>query len=187
MANVTPIHKKDSKQITNNYRPISLLPIFAKVFEKIIFRNLYNQLVSNNLITNNQSGFRPGDSVTNQLIYLVDEIFKSFECNENLEVRSVNLDMSKAFDEVWHEGIIFKLKQNGVTGNLLKLLENNISNRKQRVVLNGMHSDWGLINSDVPPSSVFGPLLFLVYTNDLENGIKSSMKYLRMIPHYFLS
>ena len=75
MANVTPVHKKDNKQVINNYRPISLLPIFAKVFEKIIFKNLYNHLVSNNLITNNQSGFRPGDSVTNQLTYLVNEIF----------------------------------------------------------------------------------------------------------------
>ena len=163
MTNVTPVHKKDNKQITNNYRPIFLLPIFAKVFENIIVRNLDNHLVSNNLITNNQSGFRPGDSVTNQLIYLVDEIFKSFDCNENLEVRSVYLDMSKAFDKVWHEGIIFKLKQNGVTGNLLKLLENYLSNRKQIVVLNEMHSDWGLINSGVPQGSVLGPLLFLVY------------------------
>ena len=139
----TPVHKKDNKQIINNYRPISLLPIFAKVFEKIIFQNLYNHLVSNNLITNNQSGFRPGDSVTNQLTYLVNEIVKSFDCNENLEVRSVYLDMSKAFDKVWHEGLISKLKQNGVTGNLLKLLENYLNNRKQIVVLNGMHSDWG--------------------------------------------
>ena len=84
MASVTPVHKKDNKQIINNYRPISLLPIFAKVFEKIIFKNLYNHLVSNNLITNNQSGFRPGDSVTNQITYLVNESFKSFDCNENL-------------------------------------------------------------------------------------------------------
>ena len=177
MANVTPVHKKDNKQKINNYRPISLLPIFAKVFEKIIFKNLYNHLVSNNLITNNQSGFRPGDSVTNQLTYLVNEIFKSFDCNENLEVRSVYLDMSKAFDKVWHEGLIFKLKQNGITGNLLKLLENYLNNRKQRVVLNGIHSDWGLINSGVPQGSVLGPLLFLVYTNDLENGIRSSIKF----------
>ena len=169
MANVTPVHKKDNKQITNNYRPISL-PIFAKVFEKIIFRNLYNHLVSNNLITNNQSRFRPGDSVTDQLIYLVHELLKSF-------------DTSKAFDKVWHKGLIFKLLQNGVTGNLLKLLENYLSNR---VVLNGMHSDWGLINSGVPQGSVLGPLLFLVYINDLENGI-NGIKFLRMIPDYFLS
>ena len=138
---------------------------------------MYNRLVSNNLITNNQSGFRPGDSVTNQLIYLVYEIFKSFDCNENLEVRSVYLDISKAFDQVWHEGLIFKLKHNGVTWNLLKLLENYPCNRKQRVLLNGMHSDWRLINSDVPQGSVLGPLLFLVYINDLENGIKFSINF----------
>ena len=69
MANVNPVHKKD-KQIINNYRPTSLLSIFAKVFEKLIFMNLYNHLVSINLITNNQSGFRPGDFVTSQLTYL---------------------------------------------------------------------------------------------------------------------
>ena len=80
-----------------------------------------------------------GDSITNQLTYLVHEIFKSFDCNENLEIRSVYLDMSKAFGKVWNEGLIFKLKQKGVTGNLLKLLESYLSIRKQRVVLNGIN------------------------------------------------
>ena len=93
-----------------HYRPISLLPIFAKVFEKIIFVNLYNYLVTNNLITKNQSGFKPGDSVTNQLIFLVHQIYSSFDHPENLDVRYVYLDMSKAFDKVWHEGLIFKTK-----------------------------------------------------------------------------
>ena len=147
-ANVTPVLKKDNKQLIKNYRPISLLPIFGKVFEKIIFINLYNYLVRNHLITNNQSGFRPGDSVTNQLIYLVHKIFESFDCSENLEVRSVYLDMSKAFDKVWHKGLIYKLEQNGVTGNLLELLKNYLSDREQRVVLNGMSSDWRSIQSE---------------------------------------
>ena len=121
IANVTPVHKKENKQFIKNYRPISLLPIFAKVFEKIMM-NLYNHLVRNKLLTSYQSGFRPGYSVTNQLIYLVHGIFKNFDWIK--EPRSVYLDMSKAFDKVWHERLILKLEQNGVTGNLLKLFEN---------------------------------------------------------------
>ena len=101
LANVTPIFKKGDKQLIKNYRPISLLPICGKILEKIIFNNLYNYLHSNSLITKNQSGFRPGDSTTNQLLYLVDEIHQAFDCTEFLEVRAVFLDISKAFDKVY--------------------------------------------------------------------------------------
>ena len=111
-------------------------------FEKIIFNNLYSYLNLNNLITNNQSGFRSGDTTTNQLVNLTNKIHAAFENPHSLEVRAAFLDISKAFDKVWHEGLIFKLKQNGISGNLLNLFENYLTNRKQRVVLNGSHSDY---------------------------------------------
>ena len=174
-ANVTPVHKNDSKQIIKNYRPISLLPIFARIFERILFANMHNFFTSNGLITKNQSGFQPGDSATNQLISMVESIHSSLDIN--LVVRSVFLDMSKAFDKVWHEGLIFKLKQNGISGKLLTLLKNYLSNRRRRVLINGSSSQWGDIESGVPQGSVLGSLLFLIYINDLEMGIKSQVKF----------
>ena len=98
LANVTPIFKKGDKELIKNCRPISLLPICGKILEKIIFTNLYSHLTTNNLITKNQSGFRPGDSTTNQLIDLVNEIHHAFD--KSLEIRAIFLDISKAFDKV---------------------------------------------------------------------------------------
>ena len=164
--------KEESKQIVKHYRPISLLPLFVKMFERILFSNMYNHLISNNLLTKNQSGIQPGDSVTNQLIFLLDKMHSSLDIN--LEVHSVFLYMSKAFDKVWHEGLLFILRINRKLSNLLK---SYLSNRKQRVLINGSKSDWGEIESGVPQGSVLGCLLFLIYINDLEIGIKSHIKF----------
>ena len=96
---------------------------------------------------------------------ITHEINKSLD--NGCEVRAVFLDISKAFDKVWHKGLIYKLKQNGISGKLLNLIIDFLSNRNQRVVLNGKYSSWTNIEAGVPQGSILGPLFFLIYFNDL--------------------
>ena len=173
---IIQVHKKSNKQIVDNYRPISLLPIFGKIFEKIIYNNLYSYLLQSKSLNNNQSGFRTGDSCVNQLIAITHEIYKDFTGNPSLETRGVFLDISKAFDKVWHEGLLFKLRQYGVEGSMYGILKNYLNNRFQSVVLNGTQSSWNKIGAGVPQGSVLGPLLFLIYINDLPDNLKSRAK-----------
>ena len=128
------------------------------------------------MLNPNQSGFRPGYSTINQLPSITHSVFEAFDCNPTLEVRSVYLDTSKAVDRVWHEGLIYKLKRCGISGNLLLLLQRFLSNRKQRTVLNGQTSNWGNIFAGVPQGSILGLLFFLIYINDLTQNLKCSVK-----------
>ena len=175
-ANVIPVHKKDDKQCVNNHRPLSLLPVFGKIFEKLILNEIYSFLDSEKLLNTNQSGFRPSDSCVNQLLIITHEIFSSFDCNPSLEVRSIFLDISKAFDKVWHEGLLYKLKSFGISGNLLNLIKHYLTNRFQRVLLNGQCSNWQSVLAVVPQGSILGPLFFLIYVNEMPDGLKSNVK-----------
>ena len=114
-----------------------------------------------NLVSLNQSWFKPGDSCTNQPLSITHEIFQTFD--EGFEIRSVFLDISKAFDKIWHKGLIFKLSQNVISGNLPELLSDILSHRKQRVVLNGQKYAWENVNAGVPQGFILGPLLFLIF------------------------
>ena len=155
---------------------MSLLPIASKIFEKAIYHNLLNYIERENLLNINQSGFRANDSCINQLISITHEIYRAFNCNPSLEVRGIFLDLSKAFDKVWHQGLLFKLESFGIRGKLLNLLEDYLSNRFQRVLLNGQESSWLPIKAGVPQGSILGPLLFLIYINDLPDGLNSIAK-----------
>ena len=139
-ANVLLIHKTESHKLKKNYRLISMLPICGKLFEKRTFDEIYDHLVKNDLLTPNQSGFRPGDSTINQLLSITYCIYTAFEEFPSREMRAVFLNISKAFDIVKHEGLLFKLECNCVSDPLLVITRSYLSNRVQRVVLNGKMS-----------------------------------------------
>ena len=125
------MHKKGNKQIVNNYRPVSLLPIWSKILEKRIFDSIMRFSNESKLLSDAQSGFRTSDSCEYQLLSIVHEIYKSFDCNPSLEVRGAFLDISKAFDKVWHDGLIYSIKSYKIklSDTPLKLIENFLSNR----------------------------------------------------------
>ena len=171
---MSPLYKKDDPSLVCNYRPISLLSSIGKVMEKIVHKHMFNYFNDHSLITCLQSGFVPGDSTVNQLVDIYNTFCKALD--NGLEVRAVFCDISKAFDRVWHKGLIYKLKRAGINGLLLDWLSDYLTNRKQRVVIPGGRSDWQFIRAGVPQGSILGPLLFLLYINDIVADIQSCVR-----------
>ena len=166
ITNITPIHKKkNDKHSPGNYRPISLTSLVVKIAERIIHRKMSVFLEANGKLNPNQHGFRQKHSCQTQLLETVHQWANIINAGQS--THAVFIDFSKAFDTVPHERLLLKLDHVGMRGPLLRWIRGFLTNRKQRVLIDGSCSDWKRVPSGVPQGSILGPLLFLVYIDDI--------------------
>ena len=167
LARVVPIFKSGDSTVLSNYRPISIVSFFAKVFEKLLYKYLLNFLDDNNILYNYQFGFREKHSTQQAILALVEKITDAWETGDI--IIGVFLDLKKAFDTVPHDILLKKLHAYGIRGKALELLKSYLTHRSQYVIYDGKQSSTLPINCGVPQGSILGPLLFIITMNDIGN------------------